>query len=225
MNPAMPSDLRAVLETLDPHARDTLRRVLVRDQADRDAIASELLRYRDGRGDDWADIIDFLTMHPDARRRIVRRGAPEALSRAEHGHHRPHYSRGRRGTAGRACDRPPSEDCARRDCGAVGMAAHKAEVVRSRDVAGRCRNLGFPRSSSPFRTTEPERPHVHSQPPYGREELLASDRYIVLVLVLCGLSVLGTDRSLHRRRIPPCLTFALAKVPVVGGVRVPAGWA
>jgi hypothetical protein len=33
-------DLRAVLATLDPKARDTLRRVLIRDQADRDAIAS-----------------------------------------------------------------------------------------------------------------------------------------------------------------------------------------
>jgi hypothetical protein len=31
-----------------------------------------LLRYRDERGDDWADIIDFLTMWPDARRQVVR---------------------------------------------------------------------------------------------------------------------------------------------------------
>ena len=31
------------------------------DQADRDA-----------RGDDWADIIDFLTMHPDARWQVAR---------------------------------------------------------------------------------------------------------------------------------------------------------
>jgi hypothetical protein len=30
------------------------------------------MRYRDGRGDDWADIIDMLTVHPDARRRVVR---------------------------------------------------------------------------------------------------------------------------------------------------------
>ena len=48
------------------------RRVLIRDQADRDAIASDLLRYRDEPGDDWADIIDFLTMHPEARRQVVR---------------------------------------------------------------------------------------------------------------------------------------------------------
>ena len=52
--------LRSLLETLDPRARDTLRRVLIHDQADRDAIASDLMRYRDGRGDDWADIIDPL---------------------------------------------------------------------------------------------------------------------------------------------------------------------
>jgi hypothetical protein len=44
--------LRAVLETLDLRARDALRRVLIHDQTNRDAISSELLRYRDERGDD-----------------------------------------------------------------------------------------------------------------------------------------------------------------------------
>jgi hypothetical protein len=38
--------------------------VLIHDQADRDAIASKPVRYRDERGDDWADIIDMLTLHP-----------------------------------------------------------------------------------------------------------------------------------------------------------------
>ena len=66
------SNLRTVLATLDPNARDVLRRILIHDQADRDAIASQLLRYRDGRGNDWADIIDMLTMYPDARREVVR---------------------------------------------------------------------------------------------------------------------------------------------------------
>jgi hypothetical protein len=66
------ADLRAVLETLDPKARDDLRCVLIRDQADRDAIASRLLRYRDQNGDGWADIIDLLTMRPDARREVAR---------------------------------------------------------------------------------------------------------------------------------------------------------
>ena len=28
--------------------------------------------YRDERGDDWADIIDMLTMHPEARRQVAR---------------------------------------------------------------------------------------------------------------------------------------------------------
>ena len=37
-------DLRELLETLDPKARDDLRRVLIRDQADRDAVSSRLLR-------------------------------------------------------------------------------------------------------------------------------------------------------------------------------------
>jgi hypothetical protein len=66
------ADLRALLSTLAPAARDDLRRVLIRDQADRDAIASRLMRYRDQNGQDWADIIDFLTMHPEARRQVAR---------------------------------------------------------------------------------------------------------------------------------------------------------
>jgi hypothetical protein len=70
------------LETFDLNARETLRRVLIHDQADRDAIASELLRYREERGDDWADIIDMLTMWPDARRKVVRLlGETQAESR------------------------------------------------------------------------------------------------------------------------------------------------
>jgi hypothetical protein len=52
--------------------RDDLRRVLIRDQADRDAIASRLMRYRDQNGDNWADIIELLAMCPDARLRVVR---------------------------------------------------------------------------------------------------------------------------------------------------------
>jgi hypothetical protein len=55
-------ELRDLFRTLPPPARDDLRRVLIRDQADRDAISSNLLRHRDGRGDDWADIIDMLML-------------------------------------------------------------------------------------------------------------------------------------------------------------------
>jgi hypothetical protein len=66
------TELGTFLSTLDPKTRDDLRRVLIHDQADRDAIASHLLHYRDKRGDDWADIIDMLTMHPEARRKVAR---------------------------------------------------------------------------------------------------------------------------------------------------------
>jgi hypothetical protein len=46
--------------------------VLIHDETDRDAIASSLMRYRDKRGIDWADIIDLLTLQPEARRMVVR---------------------------------------------------------------------------------------------------------------------------------------------------------
>jgi hypothetical protein len=45
--------------------------VLVHDHADRDAIASQLLHH-DENGHDWADIIDILTMYPEARRNVAR---------------------------------------------------------------------------------------------------------------------------------------------------------
>jgi hypothetical protein len=64
--------LRDLLSSLDPKARDDLRRVLILDQADRDTIPSRLMRHRDRNGQDWADIIDFLTMHPDAQPQVVR---------------------------------------------------------------------------------------------------------------------------------------------------------
>jgi hypothetical protein len=63
---------RELLRYLSPSARGHFRNVLIRDQADRCVIASQLMRYRDERGNDWPDIIDFLTMHPDARRKVVR---------------------------------------------------------------------------------------------------------------------------------------------------------
>jgi len=43
-------DLRSLLETLDPKTRNDLRRVLIRDHADRDAIAMQLMSYRDENG-------------------------------------------------------------------------------------------------------------------------------------------------------------------------------
>jgi hypothetical protein len=41
---------------------------LIQDQGDRDAISSRVMGYRGQNGEDWADIIDFPTMHPGARR-------------------------------------------------------------------------------------------------------------------------------------------------------------
>jgi hypothetical protein len=64
-------DLRVLLLTLSPSAGDALRRVLIYDQADRDAISSRLMPYQDQTGEDWAGVIDFLTMYPDARREVV----------------------------------------------------------------------------------------------------------------------------------------------------------
>ena len=69
---AQEQDIRELLLALTPSARDALRRVLIHDHADRDAVTSQLLRYRDGHGEDWADIIDMLTMHPKTRRRVAR---------------------------------------------------------------------------------------------------------------------------------------------------------
>jgi hypothetical protein len=41
-----------------------------------------LMRYHDQKRQDWADIIDMLTMHPEARRKIVRLlGETQAESR------------------------------------------------------------------------------------------------------------------------------------------------
>jgi hypothetical protein len=73
MPESLDADLRAVLETLNPTAREILRLVLIHDQADRDAISSRLMRNRDQNGQDWADIIDFLTMYPEPRCTVVRR--------------------------------------------------------------------------------------------------------------------------------------------------------
>jgi hypothetical protein len=64
-------DLRDVLQTLDPKAREHLRSVLIRDHADRDAIASEADALSRSERQGWADVIDLLTMYPDARRQVI----------------------------------------------------------------------------------------------------------------------------------------------------------
>ncbi len=64
--------LRDLLRTLTPSAREHLREVLIQDQADPDAIAARLLKYRDERATVWADLVDRLSLDPELRRRYVR---------------------------------------------------------------------------------------------------------------------------------------------------------
>jgi hypothetical protein len=65
------ADLRILLVSLSRNAREDLRRALV-DPEERDDITQRLMRYRDGNGQAWADVIDLLTSNPDARRGVVR---------------------------------------------------------------------------------------------------------------------------------------------------------
>ena len=72
---ALPTNERvamSLLATLDPRACDDLRRFLIRDLADRDEIAMQLLRYRDSVGDELADFIEMLTTNPEERRMVAR---------------------------------------------------------------------------------------------------------------------------------------------------------
>lgn len=55
MPESLDADLRATLVALDPPAREHLRDVLIRDLADRDSIASRLMRYRDQNGQAWSE--------------------------------------------------------------------------------------------------------------------------------------------------------------------------
>jgi hypothetical protein len=49
---------------------------VILDRQERDAISSRLMRYRDQIGQDWADIIDFLTLSPErCPRKPAARGA------------------------------------------------------------------------------------------------------------------------------------------------------
>ena len=100
----MTEDIRTVLELLDPKARETLLRVLIHDHADRDAVSSRLMRYRDQNGDDWADIIDMLTLHPEEPRKVV--GCSER-SRPPSNVRRAGQAGERRGKYSPRCSRPP----------------------------------------------------------------------------------------------------------------------
>jgi hypothetical protein len=59
-------NLRELLLSLRPPARDKLRHVLTRGQVDGDGIAAELMSYGDANGDGWADVIDILSPLPSA---------------------------------------------------------------------------------------------------------------------------------------------------------------
>jgi hypothetical protein len=66
------ADLRSALSAIEPRGRDLLRRYLIADQSDRDALATRVL-HEDTEHARWlADLIDTLTMHLDERRRVVR---------------------------------------------------------------------------------------------------------------------------------------------------------
>jgi len=66
------NDIRTALSSMTPESRDMLRRVLIRDEADRDTVARALLRNGD-RASDWvAGVVSSLTTYPDARRNVVR---------------------------------------------------------------------------------------------------------------------------------------------------------
>jgi hypothetical protein len=57
------ADLRDLLKTLDPKARDDLRRVLIRDQADRAAVLLGALKWPMTHGPTRRDPREFLDMH------------------------------------------------------------------------------------------------------------------------------------------------------------------
>lgn len=66
------AELRAALLQLDPPARDSLRRLLVGEAKDRDALASTLLRQRTETSTNLADLLDMLTLDDEVRRRVLR---------------------------------------------------------------------------------------------------------------------------------------------------------
>jgi len=64
--------LADALRHLPADARGELRRLLISDQPERDAIAEQLLRRRTPGTDDLADLIDLLTLDDTSRKRVVR---------------------------------------------------------------------------------------------------------------------------------------------------------
>jgi hypothetical protein len=64
--------LRAALPLPPADARDQLRRLLIRDHPDRDAIAKQLLQRRTSGAVQLAELVDMLRIDDEARRRMVR---------------------------------------------------------------------------------------------------------------------------------------------------------
>ena len=64
--------LHTTLSRLPIGARHDLRRLLIRDQPDRDAIAEQLLRRRTEGADQLAELIDMLTIDDELRRQVAR---------------------------------------------------------------------------------------------------------------------------------------------------------
>ncbi len=62
-------EIRPLLQQLPPRARDALRRTLIGDLSYRGEVSSLLLREG---GPEIADLIDLLTLNPDAGRQVVR---------------------------------------------------------------------------------------------------------------------------------------------------------
>ena len=64
--------LQTTLRELPPDAQDDLRRLLIRDQHDRDSIAEQLLRRRTAGAGQLAELIDMLSIDDATRRHVVR---------------------------------------------------------------------------------------------------------------------------------------------------------
>ena len=130
--------LRDLLLTLSPSGRDKFRTVLIRD--DRDEIAQLLLRYGDVSGDRWADVIDTLTMHPDARRRLVlllARSTPPVADDRDLRKALPHDA-----SADRRCRLAPRGDARRRLGGTRRCRLVRRLAMAGQDVVGQGADQG-----------------------------------------------------------------------------------
>jgi hypothetical protein len=65
-------EVRVALGQLPLPALDDLRRLLIRDQPDRDAKAEQLLRRRTVGANDFDELIDMLSLNDEMRRQVVR---------------------------------------------------------------------------------------------------------------------------------------------------------